>query len=89
MRTANAGTRPTTTELPVSGRDCDGRIRHVGEQFGDLVEDAISNFDDRYITHYQEYQESLESERVALRTGPRTTARPAARECGRAGSHHA
>jgi len=46
--------------------DCDGRIRHAGEQFGDLVEDAISNFDDRYITHYQEYQESLESERASL-----------------------
>jgi ATP-dependent helicase YprA (DUF1998 family) len=46
--------------------DCDGRIRHAGEQFGDLVEGAISNFDDRYITHYQEYQESLESERVSL-----------------------
>ena len=46
--------------------DCDGRIRHAGEQFGDLVEDAISNFDDRYITHYQEYQESLESERMSL-----------------------
>jgi len=46
--------------------DCDGQIRHAGEQFGHLAEDALSNFDDRYITHYQEYLEALESERVSL-----------------------
>jgi ATP-dependent helicase YprA (DUF1998 family) len=54
-------------ERTTCGReDCDGQIRHAGEQFGHLAEDALSKFDERYITQYQEYLEALESERVSL-----------------------
>jgi ATP-dependent helicase YprA (DUF1998 family) len=46
--------------------DCEGRLCHAKEQLGHLVEEAISNFDERYITHYRNYRQSLEDERVSL-----------------------
>jgi ATP-dependent helicase YprA (DUF1998 family) len=53
---------------PVCERDdCDGRILHAGDRFGHLVEDVLERFEDRYVTHFQEYEQSLEDELADLR----------------------
>ena len=45
-----------------SQSDCDGKIRDATDEFGHLIEDALKNFDDRYITGYREYKQALENE---------------------------
>lgn len=47
--------------------DCDGQIRYAQSRFGHLVEDALARFDERYITHYRDYEHSLEDELSDLR----------------------
>ena len=42
--------------------DCDGTLRYAKEEFGHLVENAIENFDEHYITGFREYKEGLETE---------------------------
>lgn len=49
------------------GNDCDGQIRYAQSQFGHLAEEALARFDERYVTHYREYEHSLEDEIEDLR----------------------
>ncbi|MWG36099.1 DEAD/DEAH box helicase [Halomarina oriensis] len=47
--------------------DCDGRVVYACDRFGHLVEEALIRFEDRYITHFREYEQSLEDELATLR----------------------
>jgi hypothetical protein len=59
-------------DRPVCERDdCDGRVLHAGDRFGHLIEDVLDHFDDRYVTHFQEHEQSLEDELADLRRSNR------------------
>jgi len=62
--------------------DCDGRVLHAGDRFGHLVEDVLDHFEGRYVTHFGEYEQSLEAELADLRRRNRQLRR----EMQRAGS---
>ncbi|WP_411968944.1 DEAD/DEAH box helicase [Haloferax sp. YSSS75] len=47
--------------------DCDGTIRYAQDEFGHLVDNALENFDERYIGGYREYRHSLEDELADLK----------------------
>lgn len=47
--------------------DCDGRVLHAGARFGHLVDDALDHFEERYITHFPEYERALEDELAHMR----------------------
>jgi len=47
--------------------DCGGDIRYAKDEFGHLIEDALKNFDERYITGYRDYKRTLESELSSLK----------------------
>lgn len=46
--------------------DCEGQLLNAQDRFSHLVDDAISKFDERYITAYREYEDALEDERAEL-----------------------
>lgn len=47
--------------------DCNGVIRYAQSEFGHLIDDVLSNFDERYISGYRDYKRSLEDERSDLK----------------------
>jgi hypothetical protein len=50
-------------DIPADGRctggECSGRILYAAEEFDHLVEEAVEEFTDRFITHYFDYTEDL------------------------------
>jgi ATP-dependent helicase YprA (DUF1998 family) len=64
------------TDIEICERDdCDGQLPYAKQHFDHLVEDAIARFDERYITHYRDYQHSLEDELTELQTRNRSLRR--------------
>lgn len=57
----SCGTKYDRTESPATctEEDCDGEIESAVSKFGDLIEEAISNFPERFLTHYRDYTEEL------------------------------
>jgi hypothetical protein len=49
----------TTSPDRCSEPDCGGRIESASDEYGHLVEDAISSFTERFIEHYREYTDEL------------------------------
>lgn len=55
--------------------DCEGRLLHAGDRFGHLIDDVVDGFEERYVSHYQEYRWALQDELTALRRRDRDLGR--------------
>ncbi|NUE03610.1 DEAD/DEAH box helicase [Halorubraceae archaeon YAN] len=47
--------------------DCNGTVRYAQNEFGHLVDDALENLGERYISGYRAYRHSLEDESADLK----------------------
>ncbi|WP_232685689.1 DEAD/DEAH box helicase [Halobacterium zhouii] len=62
--------------------ECDGQVLDAQEEFGDLVDEAVASFQDRYLNQYRTYRDRLVEEQQAL-SQERTDLRREKRHAGR------
>lgn len=57
---------PDTHRTSCERNDCEGELLNAQNRFSLLIDDALSKFDERYITAYREYEVSLKDEQAEL-----------------------